>query len=318
MRRIEIIQASQKVLEDIQESQIYEAFGKTLREKPPEGEAFNAYLMSKLHGYSLLAKDYGPIEKQIADLFRLTDLTDSKKWPEVVYSKKGRPRTVSVWNMHLYFAVNYLPIFMDLIKPDYFTITEKSPEELPAEYKDKGFLTVMLIEDENHPPTADRVVALISSISALYETSSAILKKLIKQSPVDLTMSGCDAGVEKTFDFLGTAEVIEMVRDIILSLWDRIVFFRERQIAQRVELVAKSLPVINEIWDLENANKIGHEEGEFLRRKLTDSVEKFIACGAVTAEMYDRSTFDPHELMTPEPKLLEEGEDENGEEEKKE
>ena len=41
MRRIEIIQASQKVLEDIQESQIYEAFGKTLREKPPEGEAFN-------------------------------------------------------------------------------------------------------------------------------------------------------------------------------------------------------------------------------------------------------------------------------------
>jgi len=98
-----------------------------------------------------------------------------------------------------------------------------------------------------------------------------------------------------------------MVKEIILSLWDRIMFFRERQIAQRVELVAKSLPVINEIWNLENENKIGHEEAELLRIKLIDSVQKFITCGAVIPEMLERSTFDPHELMMPEPKLLEEG-----------
>jgi hypothetical protein len=300
---MEIIQASKKILDAIQDSHIFEAFEKTLREEPPERETFNAYLMSRLHEYSLLAKDYGPIEKQISDIFHLTGMTDSEKWSDVVYTREGRPGTIFVWNRYLYFAVNYLPLFLELIKPDYLAITQKSPEELPDEYKGKTLLTTILIEDSNHPPTTDRIIDLLSSISSLYETSSAILK----HPTVHLTMIGCDSGGEKTFDFLGAAKIIEMVKEIILSLWDRIMFFRERQIAQRVELVAKSLPVINEIWNLENENKIGHEEAELLRIKLIDSVQKFITCGAVIPEMLERSTFDPHELMMPEPKLLEEG-----------
>jgi hypothetical protein len=230
-------------------------------------------------------------------------MTDSEKWSDVVYTREGRPGTIFVWNRYLYFAVNYLPLFLELIKPDYLAITQKSPEELPDEYKGKTLLTTILIEDSNHPPTTDRIIDLLSSISSLYETSSAILK----HPTVHLTMIGCDSGGEKTFDFLGAAKIIEMVKEIILSLWDRIMFFRERQIAQRVELVAKSLPVINEIWNLENENEIGHEEAELLRIKLIDSVQKFITCGAVIPEMLERSTFDPHELMMPEPKLLEEG-----------
>jgi hypothetical protein len=310
MRRTEIMQASKKVLDAIKESQIFEAFEKTLREGPPEEEAFNAYLMSRLHEYSLLAKDYGPIEEQIAEILHLSSITDSEKWPEVVYTREGRAGTLYVWNRYLYFAVNYLPLFLELIKPDYLAVTQKSPEELPDEYKGKALLTTILIEDSKHPPTTDRVVDLVSSVSSLYDTSSTLLK----HPPVHLTMVGCDAGSEKTFEFLGAAEVMEMVKDIILSLWDRIMFFRERQIAQRVELVAKSLPAINEIWTLENENKIGHEEAELLRVKLVDSVQKFILCGAVIPEMLERSTFDPHELMMPEPKLLEEGRTENNEE----
>jgi hypothetical protein len=310
MRRTEIMQASKKVLDAIKESQIFEAFEKTLREGPPEEEAFNAYLMSRLHEYSLLAKDYGPIEEQIAEILHLSSITDSEKWPEVVYTREGRAGTLYVWNRYLYFAVNYLPLFLELIKPDYLTVTQKSPEELPDEYKGKALLTTILVEDSKHPPTTDRIIDLITSVSSLYDTSSTLLK----HPPVHLTVVGCDAGSEKTFEFLGAAEVMEMVKDIILSLWDRIMFFRERQIAQRVELVAKSLPAINEIWTMENENKIGHEEAELLRVKLVDSVQKFILCGAVIPEMLERSTFDPHELMMPEPKLLEEGRTENNEE----
>jgi len=309
MKRTEIIEAGKKILDAIQESQIYEAFEKTLREGPPEGETFNAYLMSRLHEYSLLAKDYGPVEEKIADILHLNSIADSEKWPEVVYTREGRPGTIYLWNRYLYFAVNYLPLFLELLKPDYLVAARKSPEELPDEYRGKALLTTILIEDSKHPPTTDRVVDLISSVSSLYDTSSTLLK----HPTVHLTMAGCDAGSEKTFEFLGAAKVMEMVKEIILSLWDRIMFFRERQIAQRVELVAKSLPAINEIWTMENENKIGHEEAELLRIKLVDSVQKFILCGAVIPEMLERSTFDPHELMMPEPKLLEEGRTENNE-----
>jgi len=304
MRRMEIIQAAQKVLDAIRDSHIFEAFEKTLREGPPEREAFNAYLMSRLHEYSLLAKDYGPIEKQISDILHLTAMTNSEKWSDVVYTKEGSYGTIFVWNRYLSFAVNYLPLFLELLKPDYLAITQKSPEQLPVELKGKALLTAILIEDNNHPPTTDRIIDLLSSISSLYEVSSTILK----HPTVHLTMIGCDSGSEKTFDFLGATKVIQMVKEIILSLWDRIMFFRERQIAQRVELVAKSLPVINDIWNLENEDKIGHEEAELLRRRLIDSAQKFITCGTVISEMLERSTFDPRELMMPEPKLLERGE----------
>jgi hypothetical protein len=309
MRRTEIIEACKKIQAAIRQSQIFEAFEKTLREGPPEGETFNAYLMSRLHAYALLAKDYGPVEKQIADILHLSSITNVEKWPEVVYTREGRPGTIYVWNRYLYFAVNYLPLFLELIKPDYLEVTQKNLDELPDEYKGKALLTTILIEDSKHPPTTDRIVNLLSSVSSLYDTSAILLK----HPTVPLTMVGCDAGSEKTFAFLGAAKVVEMVKDILLSLWDRVMFFRERQIAQRVELVAKSLPAINEIWTLENENRIGHEEAELLRIKLIDSVQKFITCGAVIPEMLERSTFDPHELMMPEPKLLEEGRTENSE-----
>jgi hypothetical protein len=309
MKRREIIEACQNILAAIQESHLYEAFEKTLREEPPKGETFNAYLMSRLHEYSLLAKDYGPIEQRIADILRLAPITDSEKWPDIVYTSEGRPGTIFLWNRHLSFAVKYLPLFLKLLKPDYAATGQEGAEELSDEYEGKAILTTILIEDDSHPATTDRLVDLISSISSLYETSSAILK----HPTVHLTMASCDAGSEKTFDFLGAAEVIEMVKEIILSLWDRIMFFRERQIAQRIELVAKSLPIINDIWNLENGSSIGHEEGELLRVKVTDSVQKFITCGAVIPEMLERSAFDPRELMMPEPKLLEEGRTENNE-----
>jgi hypothetical protein len=309
MRRTEIIEACKKIQAAIQQSQIFEAFEKTLREGPPQGETFNAYLMSRLHEYSLLAKDYGPVEKQIADILHLSSITNVEKWPEVVYTREGRPGTIYVWNRYLYFAVNYLPLFLELIKPDYLEVTQKNLDELPDEYKGKALLTTILIEDSKHPPTTDRIVNLLSSVASLYDTSATLLK----HPTVPLTMVGCDAGSEKTFAFLGAAKVVDMVKDILLSLWDRVMFFRERQIAQRVELVAKSLPAINEIWTMENENRIGHEEAELLRLKLIDSVQKFITSGAVIPEMLERSTFDPHELMMPEPKLLEEGRTENSE-----
>jgi hypothetical protein len=310
MRRMEIVEASQKIIDAINQSHIFEAFEKTLREGPPEGETFNAYLMSRLHEYSLLAKDYGPVAEKIADILRLSSITDSEKWPDVVYAREGRPGTIFVWNRYLYFAVNYLPLFLELIKPDYLAAAQKSPGEVPDEYKGKALLTTILIEDSKHPPTIDRITDLLASVSSLYDTSAILLK----HPTVHLTMAGCDAGSEKTFEFLGAARVMEMVKEILLSLWDRIMFFRERQIAQRVELVAKSLPAINEIWTMENENKIGHEEAELLRIKLIDSVQKFITCGAVIPEMLERSAFDPRELMMPEPKLLEEGRAENNEE----
>lgn len=307
MRRKEIIQAGQKIIDAITRSEILKGFEETAHRVSPEREIFNADLMYKLHQYSLLASDYGPIEKQIIDILGLTDLTNPQKWSDVVYTREGSYGAIFVWNRYLYFAVNYLPLFLELIKPDYLTITQEKPEELPDEYKGKALLTTILVEDSKHPVTLERVMDLLSGISSLYEASSTI----IKHPAVPLIMIGCDSGSEKAFDFLGAEKIMQMVKEILLSLWDSIMFFHERQVAQKFELVAESLPIIEQLDALEDEDKIGHEEAALLCKKIVDSVQKFITCGAFIPEMQEKSTFDPHELMMPEPKLLEEGQNEN-------
>jgi hypothetical protein len=58
-----------------------------------------------------------------------------------------------------------------------------------------------------------------------------------------------------------------MIKGIILSLWDRIIYFREQQFFQRLEFIAKSLPIIDHIGELGKSKKLGPEEAELLRRK---------------------------------------------------
>ena len=54
----------------------------------------------------------------------------------------------------------------------------------------------------------------------------------------------CDSGSDKSFDFLGVATVIECVKELILSLWNRVIYFSEYRMSERIKLVAEALPVI--------------------------------------------------------------------------
>src|SRR5438874_445310 len=122
-----------------------------------------------------------------------------------------------------------------------------------------------------------------------------------------LIVLACDSGSDKSFDLLGAAKVIAGVKELILSLWDRIVFYREAQIAQRLELVTASLPILEKLSHLQNSNAIAPEQAELLRRKVLDGVGQLIASGATIPEMGGRSHVDPRQLMAPEPKLLTSG-----------
>ena len=119
-----------------------------------------------------------------------------------------------------------------------------------------------------------------------------------------MILLACDSGSDKSFDFLGLAKLVEMVKEIILSLWDRVVFFREKQMGERIDLIAKSLPVIERIVEMEKLNHLAPEQAEILRRNIVSGVEKFIQAGAIIPEVESHSRYNPRQLMAPEPKLL--------------
>ena len=119
---------------------------------------------------------------------------------------------------------NFLPKFLKLTEQDYVKIITEPAKALPKTLKGKSLLTTILIEEKDQFSNPKRIIELLDSITLLYDSCATVKK----QSSSDLAILACDSGSDKAFDFLGAAKIIEMVKEIILSFWDRVLFFIEK------------------------------------------------------------------------------------------
>ena len=127
---------------------------------------------------------------------------------------------------------------------------------------------------------------------------------LKKESEGDLIVLACDSGSDKSFDFLGLAKVMKEVKEIIIAIWDRRVFHRQRHVSESLSLIAESLPILEKIEQLRENGSIEKEQAELLKRKTISGATQFIEAGAIIPEFESASTHSPEQLMKPEPKLL--------------
>jgi hypothetical protein len=313
MRRQEIIHGINEIQAAIEQSEIrqylttfLDSLRPTTKEKPT-GSVHLDNLIDSLKRYSILASRYSPAAKQISEIFNLSMLEDTSVWSRLF---SGEVRVAGEVNNVLKFAKVFLPRVGELLQQEALALIERSVEKADPRYSNKLVLTVIVVEEGDHFSSPARIVEVVSSVASLYE-AYAILLEL---PPEEISVVACDSGSDKSFDFLGAAKVMDAVKTLVLALWDRIVFFREKQVSERIELIAGSLPVIEEITRLESEGKLGPEQAEILRRKIIDGVSKFIENGAVIPEMEGRAQFSPRLLMMPEQKLLGSGSHEHSEE----
>ena len=165
----------------------------------------------------------------------------------------------------------------------------------------KHILNLVILEEADKYSNPKRVIETLEAVQLLYE-SVAILEG--QRNDQQMILLACDSGSDKSFDLLGIAKLVEAVKEIILSLWDRVVFFREQKMGVRLELVASKLPIIEKISEMEKAGNLEREQAEILRRDIGLGAEKFINAGAIIPEIESHSHFNPRQLMSPEPKLL--------------
>ncbi|MEZ0610150.1 hypothetical protein ACAW74_16660 [Fibrella sp. WM1] len=144
------------------------------------------------------------------------------------------------------------------------------------------------------------MIKALSSVNLFYETIAQILG----HNENDLSVVAIDSGSDKSFDFLGAAKVVTSLKELIIGLWDRVIFYREKKLHERIDLITKALPVIENINTLEKEEKIGREQAEILRRNIFTGANDFILAGAILPEFEQHSTYSPRKLMAPEPKLL--------------
>ncbi len=194
------------------------------------------------------------------------------------------------------YIVGDLNKFLLLLEREADHILEKKDKQ---KKKELDIIQATILENKQ-ASTPSRLVMALESVEMLYQASADILK--LESNTISII--GCDSGSDKSFDFLGLAKVIDCVKEIILSLWEKVIFYRELKLHSHLELISDSLPVIEKISEMESKKQLDPEQATLLKRKITEGVKKFFKAGVTIPEIQEKTTFNPRKLMSPEPKLL--------------
>lgn len=239
-------------------------------------------------------------ERRLVHIFQLEMMFDAEFWSRMLSPEPEGPFVPGMEIMsRIVFLRRELPLVLELLS----TNAIKIKQEIIADGSQLGeaqeVLELRIIEQDHERSRPHRIIGAIESITMLYEVAA----ELDNVSSNTLSIIGCDSGSDKEFDFLGLAKALRAVKETILALWDRVVFFRERKMHAGFELLSESLPLIERI-DQMNGNALSPEQCELMKRKVLGGVQRFLDAGCTIPEINKATQFSPRTLLAPSPKLL--------------
>lgn len=150
-------------------------------------------------------------------------------------------------------------------------LSESQVAQTPS--PDRGTLSLVLFEQaDGMPSTPRRIADALESVASLYEACA----RLQSVSHEDLCVVSCDSGSDKVFVFEGSAGVVGSLKELIQSIWERIVFYRERTLQERISLLTHSLPVLDKVAEMELHGAITHAEAEQSRKAIVAGDRKSV------------------------------------------
>ena len=296
MRRTEFIAGIEQVQEALTESQLKALFDALLGQEgePDSSQSKTAQVLTSLKEYTFRAQHFNEAARELTKLLGLEELEQPDVWTKLItgvddeYLRRQQHRIDVV--------LNYLPQIATLLRQK----TERTLEEAGFSHDAESLLTVVVIEEGGNLSSPQRLAELFEGIERLYEVCAVVAG--VKADK--LSVLSCESGQDKAFDLVGSPEVITPLKQLIMSIWDRVVFYRELDLTKRIERVSDSLYILEKIDEMEEDGRLGPEQAEILRRGVHNGVTKFMEAGAIIPEIQKQARYDPRQLMSPEPKLL--------------
>ena len=309
MRRIEIISAVNNVLNALLESNLADALQILLPRPADNNDRKSSLPIEAMRSYFRAAEKFEATEIEIIRIMELSDLEEPEFWS--IFTSVGEAASagpgIAGIRERLYpmignvsFAISYLPKLVALLERHNEGFSADIVDNSSSVIAGKSIISATIIENENEYSKPLRLSGLFDSITELYEACAAVND----EPGDDLIVLACDSGSDKSFDFMGSAKIVEALKELILSIWDRAVFFREHKMSNHLGIVSQALPIIEQISTMEEQGKLGPEEAEILRKKVTNGAGKFLETGVLIPEMESVSSQNPRALMAPEPKQL--------------
>lgn len=252
MTRSEIINGANELRSALVDTRVAPLLGSL--QKKGEDSARSTQVLEALKQYAIRAHTFSPATRTLAEIFELDPLEVTDLWLRFLDSS---PAT-STMRRRIAFAVANLPPIVQMLEPEIFSRL-RTKEQEASPYKNMRILSLTVFEPENLFSSPLRLANVLEAMNHFY-SACALMED---ESPSNLSVVACDSGSDKSFDFLGIAKVMDCVERLIGTIWDRAFFFRERQFEERLELVAKSLPIIERIDSMQNQKQIAQRWRRF-------------------------------------------------------
>jgi hypothetical protein len=308
MLRTEIVRGLANILAAVEDSNVLSVVERVYRELSRQGGEVKMPELLESYQKFLLAynSSFTPTERQMMKVLDVAEFADSEWWSVVIAAagaaSKSPDAAAAIGRplFKLRFVADYLPNVIALVRRDSDPDAHAIAAEIHAGGTRPGHLMLILPEEANKFSSPLRVTSAIESIVLLYEAFG----ELSVQSSTDLVIKSLDSGVDKMLEFQGLPDLVDRVKELLLDLWDNVIYYREKRFAERLDLASKNLPILAEIAGLEEKSQLQPERAELLRRKFTQGANKFFETGSSIPEMNKFSNYVPRQLLSPKETLL--------------
>jgi hypothetical protein len=298
MLRREMIQGLLGVRKAISDTKLLEALRAKLERGSRSERTGTGNLLRSLHLFASEVRSFSPSAVNALRIFQLEEFLDPSSWQSIFETDNAGP--MHLLYQRVYNAMEYVPRIVEFLTPE-TPIAEGGIPNSGAYVSSENVLTVYLQEKKNELSHPKRIADLMEAVSGIYDAVAEV--NGIQNEP--LLVLACDSGSNKGFDFKGAGQCVKEMKELILEMFDRIAFFKEKRFEQRIEVLGKSLSVVEKIGSLEKAQKIDREHAAVLRKAIFGGLEMLRECGAVIPEMDDRvQSISVNALMAPSQKLL--------------
>lgn len=294
MLRSEIIKGASKIVEALNKGNLDSLYLRLRRagstDRGTIGEVFDSY-----EKFKKISRNFTAIEHMMMELLGLTELENPGWWATLSGDRVGE--SVAVFN-NVRQSLQFLPKFASLLArtTDELGNSALNQDDLAG----KPVLRLLLPEKAGELSSPERVTNALQAITEFY----GVFAELDRRPATDLALLACDSGSDKSFDFTGIPQIISEIRATILAIWDRAVFYREKRTQEQVELVGRSLPVLERIAQLEQQGLLEREKAELLRRSVVSGTTKFMGAGALIPEISEAPPTDPSTILSTDRRLL--------------
>ncbi len=296
MLRSEIVRGLSNLLQALDKSRvplIVEGVYRDLARAP--GETKTIDVLQAYQSFMLAyTSQFTEVERKVLSTLDIAEFADNEWWTMLIMASSPGPKAPEASSAigrplyRLRFVIDYLPTVIALL--------DQKMEDVPASAR----LVVLLPEEGGRKSSPARAIAALEAVTVLYEAFADMAGK----PNSDLVLLSCDAGEDKLFEFGGLPDLIAKVRETLLEIWRNAIYYRERRFDERLDLIARALPVLNEVNALEDSGRIAKEKAELLRRDVLAGATSFIESGSSIPEMSDLSLYVPRQVLAPKEALL--------------